>query len=154
MERALKRIGEEEGKGAWIAFGSDLKDGTLAVTNPVTKTITFDLAKIDASIAQWMANSQAELGWSAFGQRHADVFLASVVAHEGGHLPGRFGIFNPFSIGTQRQAFYTESVFYQGRGLTDPASKLWNESWRLVNRKELEDNRSAAIESILNQGKR
>ena len=144
LERALRRIGEEEGKGALIAFGSDLKDGALAVTNPFTKTITFDLAKIDATTTQWTASSQ----------RYADAFLASVVAHEGGHLPGRFGILNPFSIGTQRQAFYTESVFYQGRGITDLANQLWNESWRLVDRKKLEERRSAAIESILNQGKR
>ncbi len=154
LERALKRIGEEEGKGAWIAFGSDLMGGALAVANPATKTITFDLAKIDANAAQWMANSRTDGIWPAFGQRHADAFLAGVLAHEGGHLPGRFGMLNPFSIGTERKALYTESVFYQGRGLTERANQLWHESWRLVDRKELEKLRSAAIERILMQGKR
>ena len=149
LERALKRIGEEEGKGAWIAFGSDLMGGALAVANPATKTITFDLAKIDANAAQWMANSRADGIWPAFGQRHADAFLAGVLAHEGGHLPGRFGMLNPFSIGTERKALYTESVFYQGRGLTALAPRLWHESWRLVDRKKLEERRSAAIEGLL-----
>ena len=149
LERALKRIGEEEGKGAWIAFGSDLMDGALAVTNPATKTITFDLAKIDANAAQWMANSRADGIWPAFGQRHADAFLASVVAHEGGHLPGRFGILNPLSIGSEREALYTESVFYQGRGLTALTPRLWHESWRRLDRKTLEERRSAAIERLL-----
>ena len=143
LEQALKRIGEEEGKGAKIVFSQ--LGVPLGKAHPVTNTITFDLSRIDK-----YAND------NKFTQEDRDAFFAGIVAHEGSHLPGRIRILPKLpkmpklhQIERERHALFTESVFYQGLGRNDPQGYLWNEDWLRVDRIVLEQMRSQGIERYM-----
>ena len=132
LEKVLKKIGEEEDTGATIVFGS-LEGRTVGKGNPFTNTITLDLTNIDIHTkGTSFADKQNP---RAFNKDEVDAFLAGTIAHEGRHL-----LFK-----RERGALFAESMFYQGRGLNDPQGYLWNESWRTLDRKTLEDTRGQEI---------
>ena len=144
LERSLKRIGEKEGKGAWIAFG-DLEGTKEGRANPLTNTIKFDLAQIDSNIAAWTRSGKAVAGNPAFTQNDAASYFAATVAHEGAHLAGSpLGLItNPFR--TEQRAIFTESAYYQGQNVLSPRGLLWNPSWANTDRRIVESNRRQGL---------
>lgn len=93
----------------------------------------------------------------AFTIDEAKGFFTGIIGHEGGHLAGnipllgRIGIRNYFQSATEAQALYTESTAYQGMRMNDPQGLLWNNSWLLVDRQQLESNRRLGIEQLRRQ---
>ena len=91
LESALKKIGETEGKGATIKFGdAGETDGraNLALANPFTNTITFNLNAIN-TYTQTSANIADQANPRPFTADEAKGFFTAIVGHEGGHLAAR-----------------------------------------------------------------
>lgn len=152
IEKALKKIGEKEGKGATIAFGfAGETDGTanLAIANPFSNTITFNL---DAIGSFTKSNPVIQRGEATAGG-----FFTAVIGHEGGHLAGnipllgRIGIRNYFQSATERGALFTESYTYQGMRMNDPQALLWNNSWLQIDRHLLEQRRKQGVEAFFSR---
>jgi hypothetical protein len=100
--------------------------------------MTINFGAIDQSIQGWQLNGS-----------EAVALDAGVVAHEGAHL-GRGGVFTKFlTMHGEHDAYYTESATYQGLRTTDRPTALWNESWRLVDKLQVEQRREDAIQRIL-----
>ena len=130
----------KEGTGATIAFGP--LGGHLGKANPFKKKITLDLTAIEKhTMGASFADKQNP---RAFNKDEVDAFFAGILAHEGRHL----------SFKGERSALFAESGFYQGRGLNDPQGDLWNESWRKVDRNELEKKRGEGISDYLKKVKK
>jgi RHS repeat-associated protein len=139
LEGVIKRIGGEGEGSARVAFGAVDKALGLATGNKMT----LDFPAVDKVVA----------GFKMTGSEKA-ALDAGLVAHEGRHL-GRTSVF-PIKFMTMRRehaALYSESATYQGLHNSDRAFSLWNESWLLVDRKQLEQRREVAIQNELERQK-
>jgi hypothetical protein len=151
LEKSLKKIGEEEGKGATIKFG-DIGNAnglpTLGLANLFTNTITFNMNAINS-----FTNTNSSI---QSGESTAAGFFTGVIGHEGSHLAGnipllgRIGIRNYFDSTTERGALRTESYIYQGLRMNDPQYRwLWNNEWLTLDRHVIEQRRNVGVNDLL-----
>jgi len=153
IEKALKKIGEEEGKGATIKFGDAGETNgvaNLGLTNPFTNTITFNMNAIN--------NYTDNNPYIQSGESTAAGFFTAIVGHEGSHLAqnipvlGLIGIRNYFDSTRERSALRTESYIYQGLRMNDPQNRwLWNNEWFALDRHLIEQRRNRGIENFFNK---
>ena len=150
LEKALKKIGEEEGKGATITFGDAGQTNGLpnfGMANPVTNTITFNMNAING-----FTNTNSII---QSGEATAAGFLTGVIGHEGSHLAGnipalgRIMIRNYFDFAFERSALRTESYVYQGLRMNDPQNRwLWNNEWFALDKHVIEQMRNSGIDNF------
>jgi hypothetical protein len=144
LDGVIKKIGEE-GKGSTrVAFGdAGSTDGRPNLGLTVGNKMTLNFAATTQLSKDWSMNSS-----------ESSALDAGLVGHEGTHL-GTGGIFTEFvTMHGEHDAYYSESLTYQGLHNTDRPFGIWNESWLQVDRQHLEQRREKAIQDFLHPPKK
>jgi RHS repeat-associated protein len=116
LERVLRSIGETEGSGATIVFGG------AGSSNGVP-----NLGRINDLKGQITLNLQAIDSWANRFSTSSGTALSATIAHEGRHLSNPMLQF--WTWFDEIRPLTSESYFYQGIGMDDPARLLWDNRW-------------------------
>ena len=137
IEGVIKKLGEEGKGNIKINFGDAGKaDGMPNLGKTVGNSITINYDAVDSTKTTDHLNTS-----------ETSALDAGLTGHEGTHA-GR-GPFGVFGFHFEHEAYWNESIVYQGLHNTDRAFGLWNESWATLDEKAFNQTREQAVQHAI-----